>query len=164
MDGGATTMGVEGLRAVARTKPDRVLVGWCILHDPDGSVHFRPKNYVQCPQRLSFSRTALNHLDSDNEKLWFFRFFIFFAVNIPALRASTSVADIELPKFRVQTIDGKVAIGYGTAIGDVDGDGRIDIVAAGRSTRNLLIPALLMSLGELRDAEKTGHSMIAPAH
>ena len=36
----------------------------------------------------------------------------------------------ELLKFRTQTIDDKVEIGYGTAIGDVDGDGKQDIILA----------------------------------
>jgi len=34
------------------------------------------------------------------------------------------------PQFEQQTIDDKVAIGYGTAIGDVDGDGKPDIALA----------------------------------
>lgn len=37
-------------------------------------------------------------------------------------------ADFEPPKFEAQTIDDKVAIGYATAIADVDGDGKPDIV------------------------------------
>ncbi|MCL6257579.1 VCBS repeat-containing protein [Aquiflexum sp. TKW24L] len=34
------------------------------------------------------------------------------------------------PTFEAQTIDDKVAIGYGLAIGDVDGDGKLDILLA----------------------------------
>ena len=36
----------------------------------------------------------------------------------------------EIPSFTSQTIDDRVQIGYGIAIGDVDGDGRLDIVLA----------------------------------
>ena len=35
-----------------------------------------------------------------------------------------------LPKFEAQTIDSTVAIGYGVAIGDVDGDDKPDILLA----------------------------------
>ncbi len=34
------------------------------------------------------------------------------------------------PKFTAQVIDDNVAIGYGLAIGDVDGDGKPDILLA----------------------------------
>ncbi|MDF1744226.1 MAG: FG-GAP-like repeat-containing protein [Gimesia sp.] len=34
------------------------------------------------------------------------------------------------PKFKAQTIDDTVEIGYGTAIGDVDGDGKPDVILA----------------------------------
>ena len=38
--------------------------------------------------------------------------------------------EIEIPTFRAQTIDSKVVIGYGVAIGDVDGDEKPDILLA----------------------------------
>ena len=34
------------------------------------------------------------------------------------------------PKFEAQTIDANISIGYGLAIGDVDGDGKKDILLA----------------------------------
>ncbi len=41
-----------------------------------------------------------------------------------------SVHADELPHFEPQVIDAKVAIGYGTALEDVDGDGKLDILLA----------------------------------
>ena len=48
---------------------------------------------------------------------------LFFAAGV-FLRA----AEIELPKFEAQVIDSKVEIGYATAIADIDGDGKPDIL------------------------------------
>jgi len=44
---------------------------------------------------------------------------------------STADAQVKPPvNFEPETIDSQVIIGYGTAIGDVDGDGRQDILLA----------------------------------
>ena len=42
--------------------------------------------------------------------------------------AGARADEIALPSFKAQTIDDQVRIGYGTAIGDVDGDGKPDIL------------------------------------
>jgi hypothetical protein len=46
------------------------------------------------------------------------------------VNGSASPSDEPVPRFEAQTIDADVAIGYGLAIGDVDGDGRPDILLA----------------------------------
>jgi hypothetical protein len=50
----------------------------------------------------------------------------------PIARSAEPAAktDIPTPKFERQVIDAKVQIGYGLAIGDVDGDGKSDILLA----------------------------------
>jgi hypothetical protein len=47
-----------------------------------------------------------------------------------ALGMTEPNGEIPAPRFEAQTIDANVAIGYGLAIGDVDGDGRPDILLA----------------------------------
>jgi len=47
--------------------------------------------------------------------------------------ARVFAADPVLPVFEAQEIDSKVAIGYGLAIGDVDGDGKPDILLADKT-------------------------------
>lgn len=43
---------------------------------------------------------------------------------------SAGIAEVKMPSFRPQEIDGRVEIGYGLAMADVDGDGRLDILLA----------------------------------
>ncbi len=50
------------------------------------------------------------------------------------LWAGTGAAQSALPRFETQTIDSAVAIGYGLAIGDVDGDGKQDILLADKKS------------------------------
>ena len=40
------------------------------------------------------------------------------------------LAQIPTPQFKVQVVDNQIAIGYGLAIGDVDGDKKLDILLA----------------------------------
>lgn len=56
-------------------------------------------------------------------------------VCVIAVVVSSSVvaAETPAPKFEAQTIDDKVAIGYGLAIGDVDGDKKPDIILADKT-------------------------------
>jgi hypothetical protein len=53
----------------------------------------------------------------------------FILASIAVVSVSAS-AEVKPPTFRAETIDSKVVIGYGTAIGDVDGDGKLDILLA----------------------------------
>ena len=46
------------------------------------------------------------------------------------LLSAVGLAQNAVPNFRAQTIDNKVIIGYGTSIGDVNGDGKPDILLA----------------------------------
>lgn len=48
----------------------------------------------------------------------------FWLVSLPLL------AQVSMPNFKLQVIDNQIAIGYGLAIGDVDGDKKLDILLA----------------------------------
>ncbi len=56
-----------------------------------------------------------------------------------ALLSTMSFAAPPQPKFTAQDLDPKIEIGYSLTIADVDGDGKLDIVAAGRGMKNVKI-------------------------
>ncbi len=47
-----------------------------------------------------------------------------------ALQIFVTIVENVRPEFEAQTIDANVAIGYGIALGDVDGDNKPDILLA----------------------------------
>lgn len=57
-----------------------------------------------------------------------FRSLAFPIISLAATFSQTHAED--WPEFRAQTIDDQVAIGYGVAAGDVDGDGKVDLILA----------------------------------
>ncbi|MBI1367415.1 MAG: hypothetical protein GC162_02050 [Planctomycetes bacterium] len=54
----------------------------------------------------------------------------FICIVAGGLFVSSALADPPQPKFEPQTIDPAISIGYGLAIGDVDGDGKPDVLLA----------------------------------
>jgi len=55
------------------------------------------------------------------------------AIGALLLWLPAAVSAGEVPAFRAQTIDDRIEIGYGVAIGDVDGAGRADILLADKT-------------------------------
>lgn len=58
------------------------------------------------------------------------RFFLILLCFALGLANCASSAEPPVPSFEPQTVDNTVAIGYGVTIGDVDGDGKSDILLA----------------------------------
>ena len=58
------------------------------------------------------------------------------AILLAGVLSGVTVPTIEaqVPVFEAQTIDSRIAIGYGLAIGDVDGDRKPDILVADKKT------------------------------
>ena len=50
-----------------------------------------------------------------------------------AILFASAIGCAQIPTFEAQTIDSRVSIGYGLAIGDVDGDGKLDILLADKT-------------------------------
>ena len=61
------------------------------------------------------------------------RQFLSYGVLIVTLFACSAIADEPAPRFSLEVIDGDISIGYGLAIGEVNGDSRIDILLADKS-------------------------------
>ena len=61
------------------------------------------------------------------------RQFLSYGVLLVTLFACPAVADEPTPRFSLEVIDGDISIGYGLAIGEVNGDSRIDILLADKS-------------------------------
>lgn len=53
-----------------------------------------------------------------------------FSVSLCLCVSTIAAADAPVPKFEPQTIDDKIRIGYGVVIGEIDGDGKPDILLA----------------------------------
>ena len=56
--------------------------------------------------------------------------FLFYLLLISPLLAQTDPARKDGPNFKIQVVDNQISIGYGLAIGDVDGDKKSDILLA----------------------------------
>ena len=68
--------------------------------------------------------------DGHNGKMWYFLFMQILIFSLILSLPLCAYAAETIPKFASQTIDDKISIGYGLAIGDMDGDGKQDILLA----------------------------------